>query len=172
MQRAALPIVLSVASSVQTQLKSSCKLQFKLKFKKNGNSAKKLNVNSLRRENVKAKFQAVLLQKLIMSSCNDDPTPATLCENLASTILKTSADVLGCTKKKNMDWFDEDDKQILDMLTDKRVAHHGHRAQSACPAKKATLKCDCSTLQRKLRETHNEWWDLQALRTKLCTYLG
>ena len=77
---------------------------------------------------MKAKYQVDLQQKLIISPCNDDPTPDTLWGNLKSAIMKTSAEVLGYTKIKNKDWFDENDKEIQDMLTEKRDVHQGHLA--------------------------------------------
>ena len=51
------------------------KLQFKPKLKKKGNSNKKHNIGSLCWDEVKAKFQADLQQKLDESPCADDPTP-------------------------------------------------------------------------------------------------
>ena len=44
-------------------------------------------------------------EKANYASCNDD----TLWDNLKSAILKTIADVLEYTRKKNRDWFDEND---------------------------------------------------------------
>jgi len=73
---------------------------------------KKLNVGSLYREEVKDEFQADLQQILNESPCTDDPTPNILWENLKSAILMTSSEVLGHTKKKNKDWFNENDKEI------------------------------------------------------------
>ena len=81
------------------------RLQFKPKQKKKGNPKKKLNVGSLCRQEVKAKFQANLQQILDESPCTNDPSPSILWESLKSAILKTSKEVLGHTKKKNKDWF-------------------------------------------------------------------
>ena len=87
-------------------------LQFKPKLKKKGNPTKKLNVSSLCREEVKAKFQADLQQNLDETPCTNDPSSNILWENLKSAILKTSEEVLGHTKKKNKGWFDENNKEI------------------------------------------------------------
>ena len=56
-----------------------------------------------------------------------------------SAIVIASADVLVCTKTKIRDWFDENDKEILDLLIEKRAAHQDHLAQSSCPVRKATF---------------------------------
>ncbi|XP_036370705.1 craniofacial development protein 2-like [Octopus sinensis] len=126
-----------------------CKLQlqFKPKPKKKGNPIKKLNVDSLCREEVKIKFQANLQQRLDESPCTDDTTPHTLWENLKSAILKTSTEVLGHIKKKNKDWFDGNDKEIQELLARKRAAHQAHLAQPTCLVKKTTFRHACSTLQ-------------------------
>ena len=107
------------------------RLQFKPKHKKKGNPKKKLNIGSLCREEVKAKFQADLQQNLDESPCTNDPSPNILWENLKSAILKTSEEVPRHTKEKNKDWFDENNKAIQDLLSKKREAHHAHLAQPA-----------------------------------------
>ena len=147
-----------------------CKLRlhFKLKHKKKGNPKKKLKVDSLCREELKAKFQADLQQTLDESPCTNDPSPNILWENLKSAILKTSEEVLGHTKKKNKDWFHENNTEIQDLLSKKRAAHQGHLAQPTCHVKMATFRRACSILQRKLRELQNNWWDCLAMETQLC----
>ena len=75
-------------------------------------SASKLNVGSLCRDDVKVMFQADIQQKLIISPCNDDPNPDTLWDDLKSAILKTIADVLGYTNKNNRDWINKNNKEI------------------------------------------------------------
>jgi len=95
--------------------------------------------------------QADLQPKLNKSPYTDDPTPNILWENLKSAILKTSEEVLGHTKKKNEDWFDENDKEFQDLLSKKRAANQAHLAQPTCHVK-ATFQRACSILQHKLRE--------------------
>ncbi|GFO43238.1 hypothetical protein PoB_006974300 [Plakobranchus ocellatus] len=62
-----------------------------------------------------------LQQKLEEIPPNDDPTPDILWENMKSVILKTSEEVLGHTKRKNKDWFDENDQNIQKLLANKRA---------------------------------------------------
>ena len=85
---------------VQSATLVCCKLrlQFKPKHKKKGNPRKKLNVSSLCREEVKAKFEADLQQILDESPCTNDPSPNIRWENLKSA--RTSEEVFGHTKKK------------------------------------------------------------------------
>ena len=148
------------------------RLQFKPKQRKKSNPKKKLNVGSLCREEVKAKFQANLQQILDESPSTNDPSPSILWENLKSAILKTSEEVLGHTKKKNEDWFDENNKEIQDLLSKKRAAHQAHLSQPTCHVKKVTFRQACSILQRKLRELQNDWWDRLAMESKLYADVG
>ena len=121
---------------------------------------------------MKAKFQADLQQNLDESPCTNDPSPNILWENLKSAILKISEEVLGHTKKKKKDWFDENNKEIQDLLSKKRIAHQAHLAQPTCHVKKTTFRRAGSILQRKLRELPNDWWDYLAMETQLCADVG
>ena len=104
-----------------------------------GNTVEKVKVDRLCQEDVEAKFQANHQQKLIISPCNDNHIPDTLWDNLKSAILKKSDDVLGYTKKNNKDWPNKNDKEIQNLLSEKREAHEGRLAQPTCPAKKASF---------------------------------
>lgn len=75
---------------------------------------------------------------------------------MKTAILKTSVEVLGHAKKKNKDWFDENDKEIQQLLAKKRSAHQAHLAQPSCLVKKASFRGACKALQCKVREM-NEW---------------
>ena len=116
---------------------------------------KKLDISSLCQEEVTAKFQADLQLKLDKFPQAVDPTPDTLWENLQSAILKTSEEVLGYSKKKNQDWFDENEMEIQDLLAKKKAAHQAHLAQPTCPVKRANFRRACSALQRRLRGIKN-----------------
>ena len=155
-------------------VRCTLRLQFQPKQKKKGNPKKKLNVDSLCREEVEANFQADLQQILDESLCTNDPSPSILWENLKSAILMTSEEVLGHTKKKNKVWFDENNKEIQDLISKMRAAHQAHLAQPTCHmhVKKATFRQACSILQRKLRELQNDWWDRLGMESQLCADVG
>ena len=126
-----------------------CKLnlQFKLKPKKSGPRGK----NSMPATSAQLKW------KLIFSTTV--PFPEALWDQLKTAILETTVDVFGHAKKKNKDWFDENDKKIQQLLAKKRSVHQAHLAQPSCPVKKASFRRACSVLQCKLREIQNEWWN-------------
>ncbi|GFO14619.1 endonuclease-reverse transcriptase [Plakobranchus ocellatus] len=147
------------------------KLQTKPKPKKKSYPIKAINVCSLSLVEVKTKFQMTLQQKLEEIPPNDDPTPDILWENMKSVILKTS-EVLGHTKRKNKDWFDENDQNIQKLLANKRAAHQAHLANPHCSEKKTTFRQVCYTLQRKLREMQNDWWTHLAWKTQSYADMG
>ena len=92
--------------------------------------------------------------------------PQTPCGiNLKSAIMKTSADVPGHTKKKNRDCFNEKDRQIQHLLTEKRAANQGHLAQLTCPENKNTFDALAALCSMNTKKIQNEWWKHLALST-------
>ena len=132
------------------------KLQFKPKPKKKGIPIKKIRVSGLSLDETKAKLHAGLQKRFDEPPNTVDPTPNTLWENLKAAILKTFEEVLGHTTKRNKDWFDENDREIQELLAKKRAAHQAHLAHPSCPVKKATFRQICSIVQRNLKEILNE----------------
>ena len=151
-----------------------CKLNlhFKPKPKRGGPPRRKLQVGSLKSAEVRANFQSNLQSKLEDSDSLTDPCPETLWATLKTAILKSSEEVLELSTKKNKDWFDENDKEIQQLLAKKRSAHQAHLAQPSCPVKKSAFRSECSNLQRKLRIIQNEWWTNLAKKTQLCADTG
>ena len=148
------------------------RLLFKPKPRKGGPPKKKFKVGSFQSAERTADFQAGLQLRLVDSSCQVDPPLETLWVHLRTAISQTAEEVLGYTTRKNKDWFDENNKEIQELLTQKRSAHQAHLAQPSCPEKKAAFRLVCSKLQRKLREIQNEWWTNLAKSTQMCADAG
>ena len=83
---------------------------------------------------------------------------------------KHSLTFLG-TQRRNRDWYEGNYKEIQNLQTTKWAAHQRHLAQPTCPIMIATFRLDCSTLQRKLRDIQNKWWNYLTLRIQLCADL-
>ena len=151
-----------------------CKLNlhFKPKLKRGGPPRRRLQVGGLKSAEVRADFQSNLQSKLEDSDSLTDSCPETLWAHLKTAILQSSEEVLGFSTKKNKDWFDENDKEIQQLLAKKRSAHQAHLAQPSCPVKKTAFRSACSNLQRKLRIIQNEWWTNIAEKTQLCADTG
>ena len=151
-----------------------CKLSlhFKPQAKRRGAPQRKLKISSLQSAEVKADFQANLQSRLEDPNSSTDLSPDEFWEHLKSSIQQSSEDVLGFSTKKNRDWFDENNKEIQELLAKKRSTHQAHLAQPSCPAKKAAFRQSCSILQRKLREIQSEWWKDLAEKNQLCADTG
>ena len=151
-----------------------CKLRllFKPKPRKGGAPKKKFKVVCFQSAERTADFQAGLQLRLVDYSCQVDPPLETLWVHLKTAISQTAEEVLGYTTRKNKDWFDENNQEIQELLTQKRSAHQAHLAQPSCPEKKAAFRLVCSKLQRKLREIQNEWWTNLAKSTQMCADAG
>ncbi|XP_037801318.1 uncharacterized protein LOC119596220 [Penaeus monodon] len=121
-----------------------CKLRlhFKPKPRKGGPPTKKFGLKKLQSAEVKADFQADLQSKLENDDCPEDPSPESLWDQLKTTILQTSEEVLGFTTERNKDWFDENNQEIQELLTKKRSAHQAHLAQPSCPQPPAQASRD------------------------------
>ena len=130
-----------------------CKLSllFKPKPRKGGPPKKKFKVGSLQSAERTADFQAGLQLRLVDSSCQVDPPLKTIWVHLKTAISLTAEDVLGYTTRKNKDWFDENNQEIQELLTQKRSAHQAHLAQSSCPEKKAAFRLVWSASSGKFR---------------------
>jgi len=126
-----------------------CKLNlnFKPKQRKGGPPKKSFKLSKLQSAEVKTDFQADLQTKLGHDSCPKDSSPEALWIKLKTAILQTSKKVMGLSTKKNKDWFDENNHEILDLLAKKRSAHQAHLTQLSCPMKKAAFGHTCGNLQ-------------------------
>nr|XP_054768285.1 uncharacterized protein LOC129275831 [Lytechinus pictus] len=79
---------------------------------------------------------------------------------------RSSEETIGFSIKKSRDWFDENNKEIQELLEKKRSAHQAHLSHPSCPVKKAAFRHICNNLQRKFRVMQNEWWTKLAARTQ------
>ncbi|XP_051651908.1 craniofacial development protein 2-like [Manacus candei] len=152
-----------------------CKLNFNLKFKpKRGSiSRRRLQVNSLQSATVRDRFQANLQTRLENHSTDStDSSPETIWHHIKNSILQSSEESLGFSLKKNKDWFDENNREIQDLLRKKRTVHQAHLALPSCHARKPAFRLACSKLQQKLRDIQNKWWTDLAEKTQLCADTG
>ena len=69
----------------------------------------------------------------------------------------TAASTLGYKKRKNQDWFDENDGTISCLLEQKRIAFV-KTPEDSSPCVVQAHKDLCSTVQAELRKMQDNWW--------------
>ena len=76
-----------------------------------------------------------------------------------SDVLKSAGlEVLGASRKRHRDWFDESDQEVAELLRNKNTAHRSalsHPKSAFLRGKFAEVRAET---QRRLREVENNWW--------------
>ena len=78
---------------------------------------------------------------------------------MKTTLQETAAEVGGFSTRKNKDWFGENDDEIQKLLDEKRFACQRLLSNPDSQSAKSTYRQACSTLQRKLHDIQNKWWE-------------
>ena len=132
-----------------------CRLNFHFKpvSKRRVPPKRRLHLAFLNYPHIEANFQASIESGL--QRINEDTSLTQMWNHMQGTIMKTAEEVLGYLKRKNRDWFDENNLQIQQLLSKKRSAHQAYLAQPSSTKKKAAFRQACSILQRELRDMQN-----------------
>ena len=144
-------------------VRATVKLIIKPAVKRKSPQTKTLQVDRL--PLLKEKFQSELECKFAPTEAIDTD-PEKMWQDLKCILQETTAEVVGFTSRKNKDWFDENDKEIQQLIRDKRSCHQRVLSSPGNQAAKASYRQACSTLQKKLREIQNDWWLALAQRTQ------
>ena len=78
--------------------------------------------------------------------------------SLRDTMGKAAKDTIGYVKRRQPNWFDENDQEISELIDAKRKAkidHESHPSSQPLKTKFLQLKARC---QRELRNIQNRWW--------------
>ena len=79
-----------------------------------------------------------------------------------NVVSETAKSVLGPKQRIHQDWFDDNDKQITQLLQEKNNAFITWQNDHGSQAKKDQYKHLKKQAQRKLREMKDTWWDRKA----------
>ena len=77
------------------------------------------------------------------------------------TVYATAASTLGYKKRKNQDWFDENDGAISCLLEQKRIALV-KTLEDSSPSVVQPHKDICRKVQAELRKMQDNWWSNKA----------
>ncbi len=96
-----------------------------------------------------------------MEALSENSTTASLTEEwsqLSKSILEAAAETLGYTTRKHQDWFDDNNKEIRELLKAKNDAHSASLRSPGCTELRNKWKSLRNHVQKELRLMENSWW--------------
>ena len=122
---------------------------------------KKLNCTGLADAENRAQLAAAVEERLLQND-NLQENPVNWVEvswdRISRSLMTAAEQVLGHTKRKNADWFDENIGYIRELLESKYRAHAAYKNNPSSARMKDKWKEKRSTCQRELRALENQWW--------------
>lgn len=136
-------------------------IQRKLRVRSQEPSRRKYDISKL-----KDPAYSTIYEERVCQDLATIPTSNNLEEEwtfISNTISNAAKDTIGYNKKKNQDWFDENDNEISRLIDAKRMARLAHEQDTRCQRKKACYHDLKKLCQTKLREIQNQWWTQKAV---------
>ena len=119
-------------------------------------SQKKLNVASLALTDTKEKLASEITSALKSSDPSSEDVE--LCwEEIKQKAYEVSLEVLGPVQRVHQDWFDQNDKEISELLEKKHSMHKALLSDPSSEAKKAAFNSVRSLVQQRLRVMQDTW---------------
>ena len=117
---------------------------------------RKLDVAKLKNRSCQDELKIAITAALRNNQAENN-VPQELWSKMSTATFNASAEILGFTKKKNADWFNENESEIQELIRERNTAL---RSKLSNPSQYniSKLKAARATLQRKLREMENNWW--------------
>ena len=115
---------------------------------------KRLNVGSLKKQAVSTELTETLEERAQHIQISDNVEESW--ESFRNTVYVAAYETLGPTKRKNQDWFDENDEEVTKLLEEK---HRLHRVliNNKSPSNQAAFNNIRSTVQHRLRQMQDSW---------------
>ena len=127
--------------------------------------SRKLNCNTLKNPETSASFKDTVTAKLRNLSSpldTEDTTAESKWKGFHTAVYESAIEVVGFSRKRNQDWFDENAADIHNLLSEKRHAHDALLSNPHSQSHKTRLKNIRSQTQKILRNMENEWWKKKA----------
>ena len=77
-------------------------------------------------------------------------------------VIETAKSALGLKRRKHQDWFNENDKEIEDLLARKNKAFMEWQNDPNSTPKKDRFKSLQASAQKEIRKMHDQWWERKA----------
>ena len=121
-------------------------------------ACRKLNCATLEDPKKKEEYKNALSARLIADEHVQGANVDERWQALSCHLKETGKEILGYEKKKNRDWFDENNSEIKALLKRKNAAHNARIKQPDSQYLSDKFKELSAQAQRKLREMENKWW--------------
>lgn len=121
---------------------------------------RKVNVEALKDPVVRSNFSQHLTRTFSCTPPSNDTNK--LWESFKSSVLNSAAATLGYAGRKHQDWFDQNDKEIEELLRVKKRAFDAHQACKKNNTKRKAHAEAKAEVQRRTRTMKNEFWKTKA----------
>ena len=129
----------------------------------NNSQRKRFNLAALEDPSVVEDLQASINNSLRCIT-TDDSVEAHW-DKIKSSIDSSCALVLGYTRRKHKDWFDDNNVQITDMVAKKRSAFVAWQADPSSQLKRDVHRKAKAEVQKLTRQLKNDWWKAEQRRS-------
>ena len=138
-------------------IKTTLNFSMKPAYSKTNSSRKRrLDTAQLRDTACQVNLRTALTAALNETQAEEE-TPESLWSNMSQTVFKVAAEVLGYTKRKNADWFNENNHEIKRLISNRNTVLRS-KLSDPTASNQQKLKTARRILQQKLREMENDWW--------------
>ena len=121
----------------------------------------KFDTTRLEQPAVKERFQSQL-ENSVTSHGPLIGTPTEKWNQFKDMMIESAKLTIGPKKRVHQDWFDENDDEIVKLLSEKRTAFVDWQNDPSSISKKDRFKNLQSKAQRELRQMQDTWWDNKA----------
>ena len=121
---------------------------------------KKINLAGLSTPHIASEFSSSLDKALEGCSISEDIESSW--KSFKDTVYNTSVELLGFPKRKNQDWFNENDADTKQLIEQLHQAHAKYMANRKSRKAKANYFSAKRTTQGRLRTLKEQWWKQKA----------
>lgn len=117
----------------------------------------KINVASLSNDSKRTEFEEAVETRLLKISTVTNQSSEELWANMSSVLYDTSIQSLGKLHKKNEDWFDENNSEIINLIQHRKTSELKWQ-DNKTPRNKEVMLEERRKLRIKIRTLKNKWW--------------
>ena len=121
---------------------------------------KKINFNALKNPATATSFSQKLDEAVEQCSITEDIESSW--KSLKDIMYETSLGVLGFPKRKNQDWFDENNSETSKIIDSTHLAHMKYMSNKNCKTAKNSYILAKRSAQKHLRALKEKWWNTKA----------